>query len=221
MQDELARVIATPVCKIQNISIIHANLKHDFLQRLFSAFQSMKSIRKINSALELSNNFTSFKSINLSRNAIEDKGLICMANLFRDIPKLCHLTSLTLSRCSITSKSINALFSSASSMSITLNSLDLSYNYFKEEPVEFYKFLADLNELAEVNLSHCEIDVDKLFVALGRGGCDKNLKKLVLSGNCTFSKMSILESLIRFIKSAKCLSYFDLSACKLSGSIVQ
>ena len=220
MQDELAKVMATPVCKIQNISMVHANLKHDFLQRLSSAFQSMKSIKKI-SPQECNNNFTSFKSINLSRNSIEDKGVICLANLFRDIPKLCNLTSLTLSRCSITSKSINALFSSASSISITLNSLDLSFNYFKEEPVELYKYLAESNELAEINLSHCEIDVDKLFVALGRGACDKNLKKLLLSGNCTFSKMSILESLIRFLKSTKCLSYLDLSACKLSGSILQ
>ena len=212
MQDELVKVLSLPVCKIQNLSITHVNLKHDFIQRLVTAFQIAKKINQ-----EPKN---SFKSINLSRNSIEDKGLILLANLFKEFPRLCNLTSLTMSRCALNSKSLNSLFV-INSLSSTLTNLDLSFNYLKEEPVEFYRYLSESNELIELNLSHCELDVDKLFNALGRGACDKHLRKIILAGNCTFSKISILEFLIKFLKSTKSLSYFDLSNCKLSGTITQ
>jgi hypothetical protein len=218
MQDELVKVLAVPVCKIQNLSITQANLKHDFVQRLLNAFQTVKTIKKYNSE---TNAFIGFKQINLSRNTLEDKGVVLLTNLFKEIPKLCQLTSLILSKCTLTSKSVNTLFTSISWLKNTLTCLDLSYNNLKEEPAELYKFISDSNELQELNLAHCDLDVDKLFNSLGRGGCDKNLKKLILTGNLTFSKITILDLLIKFLKSTKSLSHFDLSACKLSGTLLQ
>jgi len=36
----------------------------------------------------------------------------------------------------------------------------------KEEPTEFYKYLSEQNELTELNLSHTELDVDKVSMKL-------------------------------------------------------
>lgn len=214
MQEELIKVLTVPVCKIQNLTLISTHLKHDFVQRLLQAYQSSKSNKRPS--------LSEFKSINLSRNtSLEDKGVIYLANIFKEFSKLCNLSNLVLSRCNITSKSLNAFFSSAPLLSSTLTSLDLSFNSLKEEPVELYKYLAESNELQELNLAYCELDVDKLFNALSRGGCDKNLKKLILNGNHNFSKMNIIDNFMKFLKSTKSLSYFDLSNCKLSGVIVQ
>jgi hypothetical protein len=44
--------------KIQNISITQANLRHDFMQRLLNAFQTVKTIKKYNSE---TNAFTGFR----------------------------------------------------------------------------------------------------------------------------------------------------------------
>ena len=138
MQDELVKVFSLPMCNIQKVTLTHGNLKPDFLQRLLSSFQASKSFKQFSLITstngKTTNSFTSFKSINLSRNSIEDKGLIYLSNLFKEFPILCNLHSLILSRCSLSTKSLNALFSSIS-LSTTLSHLDLSFNNMKEEPV--------------------------------------------------------------------------------------
>jgi len=113
----------------------------------------------------------------------------------------------------------------------------------KDEPTEFYKYLSEPNELTELNLSHTELDVDKvttneietefkniflklliyikLFNNLSRGGCNQNLKKLNLSGNHTFSKINNPEFLGMFIRRVKTLANLDLSSTKLPGPILQ
>ena len=224
MQDELAKVLALPMCSIQNLTLIQTHLKADFLQKVLSAFQASKSFKQyslISSTNgKTTNSFTKFKSINLARNSIEDKGLISLANLFKEFPILCNLNSLTLSRCSLTTKGLNAFFSSVN-MCNKLRHLDVSHSNLKEEPVELYKFLSEPNELIELNLSYTELDIDKLFNCLARGGCDVNLKKLNLSGVHSFNKMSSMDNLASFIKSTQSLVHLDLSSCKLPGAIVQ
>ena len=170
MQDELARVFALPMCNIQNLSLIHTNLKAEFLQKILSSFQASKSFKQYSLIISSTsgkptNTFTSFKSINLSRNSIEDKGLNSLTNLFKEFPILCNLHTLILSRCSISSKSLNGFFGSIS-VSNKLKILDLSFNNMKEEPTEFYKYLSEQNELTELNLSHTELDVDKVSMRL-------------------------------------------------------
>lgn len=226
MQDELARVIALPMCNIQNLTLLQTHLKPDFLQKILGAFQASKSFKQyslISSTNgKTTNSFTKFKSINLSRNSIEDKGLNSLSSLLREFPILCNLNSLVLSRCYLTTRGINTLFSSVN-VNSTLKHLDLSYNNLKEEPVELYKFLCESNELIELNLSHTELDVEKLFNWLARGGCASNLKKLNLSGVHSFNKMSSAsyDNLAQFIRSAQSLVHLDLSSCKLPGTIVQ
>ena len=127
MQEELCKVLASPTCNIKNISLLQGSLKSDFLQRLQAVLQSNKSNKSMQPRL------TEFNSINLSRNQIEDKGLIYLANIFKEFPKLCNLTDLCLSKCSIGSKSLNTLLTS-SNLGSTLKHLDLSYNSLKDEP---------------------------------------------------------------------------------------
>lgn len=169
MQDELAKVFSLPMCNIQNLTLIHTNIKPEFLQRVLHSFQASKSFKQyslISSTNgKTTNSFTSFKSINFSRNSVEDKGLISLGNLFKEFPILCNLNTLILSKCSITSKSLNYLFN-GTTVGKQLKFLDLSFNSLKEEPVEFYKYLSESNQLTELNLSFTELDVDKVLFLL-------------------------------------------------------
>lgn len=138
-----------PTCVLQNLSLIQANLKYDFLQKLLNAFQFIKS----NKHLPLANSFnntniynilsTCFKKINLSRNPIEDKGLFLLANLFKEFPQLCNLTNLSFSKCSISSKGVNNFFA-AITVDSTLSSLDLSHNYLRDEPTVCFDIIINL-----------------------------------------------------------------------------
>ena len=109
---------------LKKIELLHASLKPDFLQRLLFTFQSNKGNK---------GRLTEFQSIILSRNPIEDKGALSLAALFKEFPKMFNLTELSLSKCSLSSKSVNSLFM-AGNFSTTLKILDLSYNSLKEEP---------------------------------------------------------------------------------------
>lgn len=138
MQDELARVLALPMCNIQNLSLNQTHLKAEFLQRILNSFQASKSFKQYSLITSTNgkpaNSFTSFKSINLTRNSIEDKGLNSLTNLFKEFPILCNLNTLVLSKCSISSKSLNVFFASVP-LNNKLKVLDLSYNNLKEEPI--------------------------------------------------------------------------------------
>ncbi len=58
-------------------------------------------------------------------------------------------------------------------------------------------------------------------MSLARGGCDQSLKKLILNGNCTFTKIGNTDPLAKFIKSVSVLSHLELSAAKLPSTIIQ
>ncbi len=134
MQEELIQVLTTSSSSLRGLSLIQANLRSDFLNRLQAGFNS-KSVDSSIAAHGL-------KAINLSRNSIEDKGLIYLANMFKENTRLCsELNQLSLSKCSISSKSLNSLFAVADFTS-TLTHLNLSYNFLKDEPtVVFFKLI--------------------------------------------------------------------------------
>ena len=118
-----------PSNKIRSLSLVHSNLKYDFLQRLYQSFQTGKS-RKTNGS--------SLNALNFSRNPIEDRGITYLANLFKDFSYLSNLSALSISKCSLTSKGVNSLFN-AMSVQHSLTSLDLSFNSLKDEPIVSYK----------------------------------------------------------------------------------
>jgi hypothetical protein len=164
--------------------------------------------------------------LNINKNQIDDKGISSFAHIIRDHSYLFKLSSLSLSRCSLTSKGINNLFSTTAAIHhqlSNLTSLDLSFNNLKEEPIHFFNYLISNNNLNEINLSSTDIDIEKLFSTLGRSDCCKKyLNKLILTGN-TFNhvKKSMIDSISKYFSQTSCLSHLDLSNCKLNGTVLQ
>ncbi len=133
MQEELIQVLTTSSSSIRGLSLIQANLRSDFLNRLQAAFNTKSTDSSIGTH--------GFKAINLNRNSIEDKGLLYLANMFKENPRLCkELNQMSFSKCSISSKSINSLFAGTDFTS-KLTHLNLSYNFLKDEPTVIYKFV--------------------------------------------------------------------------------
>jgi hypothetical protein len=164
MQEELIKVLSLPMCNIQHITLSQANLKADFLQRLLSSFQASKPFKQyslISSTNgKTTNSFTSFKSVNLSRNSIEDKGLTYLAHLFKEFPILSNLSTIVLTRCGLSTKSINLLFASIPSNTL-LTHLDFSFNNLKEEPVVGF----DLKRIV-INLNYCNFVILRSFTSI-------------------------------------------------------
>lgn len=180
MQEELIKVLSVPTCNLKKLCLIQSNIKFDFLNKLLNSIQLNKSGKTISNAL------TNLHLINLSRNPIEDRGLNAFSNLFKDnhtSSSHSNLIDISLSKCSITSKSVNNLFNSINLY--LLQNLDLSFNNLKEEPLvnlilflknlgkiilkkfnfqEFLKFLSEPNQLVELNLSNTDMDMDKVLL---------------------------------------------------------
>lgn len=221
MQEELIKILVLPTCNFKKLTLIQSNIKADFFNKLQNYFSQIKT-KQSSQLLPISNTITNLRSINFSRNSIEDRGLVQFINLFKN-----HETSSThsnllgiyLSKCSLSSKSINNLFSTINLY--LLNSLDLSYNNLKDEPMEFFKYLSEPNQLVELNLTSTDIDIEKLFFSLGKGGCDTSLKKLILNNNTNFHKLVNTENLIKFLLNSKVLAHLEASNCKLPASLVQ
>lgn len=221
MQEELVKILIIPTCNLKKLTLIQANLKPEFFNKLQSQFAQNK-LKQSSQILPISNPITNLKSINLSRNPIEDRGLMLFINLFKDQQSSSthsNLIDISLSKCSITAKSLNNLFSTINLY--LLNTLDLSHNNLKEDPIDFFKYLAEPNQLIELNLTNTDIDIDKLFSSLSKGGCDTSLKKLLLNNNHTFSKFTFNENNNKFFPKTKALTHLELSNCKLSSNLVQ
>ena len=136
-------------------------MKSDFFNKLNNNLvQASKQSR--------SKNFTvsNLRSINFSRNQIEDRGAILLLNCLLFYQQLnstnvSTLKEIYLSKCSLTSKSVNQIFASFN-FSQTLQALDLSFNSLKDDPIELFKFLSESNQMVELNLSNTDIDMDKV-----------------------------------------------------------
>lgn len=134
MQEELIKVLTTPNCHLKNLSLIHSGLKPDFFHKMQIYLQS-------NNKYNSTNNFlTNLRTLNFSKNSVEDRGLTLFINLCKEYGILHHmhsncLTSMLLAKCSLSTKSVNHMFSTIGFP--VLNHLDLSFNYLKDEPTVF------------------------------------------------------------------------------------
>lgn len=134
---------------LKRLSLIQANLKSDFLTKLSQSFSKNSTGHCV---------LKSLTHINLSRNQLDDRGLTQLAGCI----STGNLRELHLYKCSLTSKSINQLFSSLNPATSNLNVIDLSNNHIKEDPVELFKFISEPNQLTELNLASTELDMDKV-----------------------------------------------------------
>ncbi|KAH9511072.1 CARMIL C-terminus [Dermatophagoides farinae] len=133
------------------------------------------------------------------------------------------LVHLNLSHCGITSKGISELSESLylnKSMFSTLTYLNLSDNYFKDDLSKLYNFLAQPNNIAHLDLSGTDCNLDSVFGALLHG-CTNNLVHLNLSRNQFSGKKSSHKDLIvpvsikKFFSTAIFLRTLNLSHNRL------
>lgn len=140
MQEELIKVLTQPNCNFTNLSLIHSGLKSDFFHKMQIYLQTTPSNNnKSTSKLATDGTFLPLlKQINLSKNQIEDRSLILFINFYKDhsisstTSSQARFSSLLLSKCSLTSKSVNHMFSTLTFPA--LNHLDLSFNHLKDDP---------------------------------------------------------------------------------------
>lgn len=145
MQEELIKVLTTSNCNLKSLSLIHSGLKSDFFHKMQIYLQSTSNstsssnLRSTSSKLATNGAFLPYlKHINLSKNPIEDRSLVLFINLYKDhsisstITNHARLSGVHLSKCSLTSKSVNHMFATLSFPALT--HLDLSYNHLKDEP---------------------------------------------------------------------------------------
>jgi hypothetical protein len=136
MLEELIKVLSAPVAfnSLRHVSIVHSNLKSDFFNKLNSCLTSSGKHRSGGR-----NSVTaSLKRIDFSRNQIEDRGLTSLINCLinnqvNSIANVSHLKEIHLSKCSLTSKSVNQMFA-ALSFDNSLTHLDVSHNSLRDEP---------------------------------------------------------------------------------------
>ncbi|XP_075680834.1 F-actin-uncapping protein LRRC16A-like isoform X3 [Dermatophagoides pteronyssinus] len=133
------------------------------------------------------------------------------------------LVHLNLSHCGITSKGISELSESLylnKSMFSTLTYLNLSDNCFKDDLSKLYNFLAQPNNIAHLDLSGTDCNLESVFGALLHG-CTNNLVHLNLSRNQFSGKKSSHKDLIvpvsikKFFSTAIFLRTLDLSHNRL------
>ncbi|XP_067947644.1 F-actin-uncapping protein LRRC16A-like isoform X2 [Watersipora subatra] len=195
----------------RNTSIAEWNLsstgiKSDFVQKLAAGITS--------------NLTTKFVSLDLTGNAIEDKG---MTYLGEAIGNMTHgMQSLVLAQCSVTARGVNKLMEGIAHnhiMANTLHTLNLSSNSLKaEELLQLYQFLAQPNVLQKLDLSDTDSPLDSLFTALSRGSV-QHLEELNVSGNPYSTKkmkeVKVASSWKQFFSSSLVLSKLNFSFCKL------
>jgi hypothetical protein len=164
MQEELIKVLTLPNCHLKNLSLIHSGLKIDFFNKMQLYLQTTAANKSTSGKCSF---LPHLKHINLSKNSIEDRSLTLFVNLYKDYclssssNNHSHINTLTLSKCSISSKGVNQMISTLGFPH--LSHLDLSFNHLKDEPTELFRFLADSNHLAEINLSSTDIDMEKVL----------------------------------------------------------
>ena len=141
MQEELIKVLSSTTSSnnLKKFSLIQANLKCDFFSKLNQNLASVSKQAITNKQQPKQIFVVSFmKSINFSRNQIEDRGISlfinCLLSQQQTISNTSNLKEIYLSKCSLTSKSINQMFTIINFTS-SLTILDLSYNNLKEDPV--------------------------------------------------------------------------------------
>ncbi|XP_042631164.1 capping protein, Arp2/3 and myosin-I linker protein 3-like isoform X2 [Cyprinus carpio] len=205
VQEQILYMIARS-CALEEVSLEASGLKMDFAVKMASAFRDSSG-----SAVHI---------INLSVNAIEDKGVIALSQSLGKLPR--GLSQLYLSKVSMSPKGLGCLVQAlhqSTSLCNTLTHLDLSGNISclaTEDAISLFKFLSAPNAVSHLDLSYTDCPLDTLFVSLSVGCCT-TLSYLNLSRN-TFSHRKVREvtrSVLDFFSKSTMLKYVGLSGTKL------
>ncbi|KAI5620981.1 F-actin-uncapping protein RLTPR, partial [Silurus asotus] len=191
---------------LQELSLEASGLKIDFAVKMACALHEQPS--------------SALRAINLSSNAIEDKGVIALSQIWARLSS--GLSQLYLSKVSLSPKglgSIAQVLHQNKSFSKSLTHLDLSGNagcLATEDAMNLFNFLSAPNVVSHLDLSSTDCPLDTLFVSLS-AGCYTTLTHLNLSRN-TFSHRKVREvtrSVRDFFTKSMELKYVGLSGTRL------
>ncbi|MGH0157307.1 UNVERIFIED_CONTAM: hypothetical protein FKN15_033265, partial [Acipenser sinensis] len=190
--------------RLEELVLENAGLKTDFAQKLANAL-----------AL---NPCSGLHTINLTNNALEDRGLFSLSIQFAKLPK--GLKHLNISKTSLSPKGVNSLAQSLSANQLvpsTLRYLDLSGNLLRGDDLSnLYSFLAQPNSLTVLDVSNSDCALDMMCGALTRG-CLQHLAVLNFS-KTVFSHRKgkdVPPSFKQFFSSSLALSSITMSGTKL------
>ncbi|XP_041101075.1 F-actin-uncapping protein LRRC16A-like isoform X2 [Polyodon spathula] len=201
--EQILRVVGRS-SRLEELVLENAGLKTDFAQKLANALTL--------------NPCSGLHTINLTNNALEDRGLFSLSIHFAKLPK--GLKHLNISKTSLSPKGVNSLAQSLSANQLVLNSLrylDLSGNLLRGDDLShLYSFLAQPNSLTVLDVSNSDCALDMLCGALVRG-CLQHLAVLNFS-KTVFSHRKgkdVPPSFKQFFSSSLALSSISMSGTKL------
>ncbi|CAF3341597.1 unnamed protein product [Rotaria sp. Silwood1] len=200
--DELCTVVR--LCKaIRDLRLINCGLRHDFCTR-FAHSLPVSHIEKLD----------------LSNNALEDKGLIALCSSLqqRKLP----LISINLQSCSLTHKSLhvfNTAIINNNNLLRTLQILNLSGNRIKEENCITILFQNNENILEELHLSDIEFNLESLFYSLAIDSC--KLRRLFISSIKTSVPPSTIGGVKLFFTKNQSLEIVQISNANLSNEFLK
>ncbi|KAM6430273.1 capping protein, Arp2/3 and myosin-I linker protein 2 isoform 1-T1 [Liasis olivaceus] len=191
---------------LKELELENCGLKCDFAQQMALVLQEYPD--------------SALNTLNLSRNLLEDRGIIALSQTFEQSVK--GFQSLNFARTSMTQKGMLALclsFINNGEFRTCLTHLDLSGNpgsLFAEGGNGLFSFLSQPNALGHLDLSGSDCALDMLFSALA-GGCCVNLTHLNLCKNVYSHKKSRGDPLAisQFFSQTSALQHVSLSGTKL------
>ncbi|XP_025026378.1 capping protein, Arp2/3 and myosin-I linker protein 2 isoform X2 [Python bivittatus] len=191
---------------LKELELENCGLKCDFAQQMALVLQEYPD--------------SALNTLNLSRNLLEDRGIIALSQTFEQSVK--GFQSLNFAKTSITQKGMMALclsFINNREFRTCLTHLDLSGNpgsLFAEGGSGLFSFLSQPNALDHLDLSGSDCALDMLFSALA-GGCCVNLTDLNLCKNVYSHKKSRGDPLgiSQFFSQTSALQHVSLSGTKL------
>ncbi|XP_058011396.1 capping protein, Arp2/3 and myosin-I linker protein 2 [Ahaetulla prasina] len=191
---------------LKELELENCGLKCDFAQQMALVLQEYPD--------------SALNSLNLSRNLLEDRGIIALSQTFEQRNK--GFQSLNFARTSVTQKGMMALcqsFINNGQFRTSLSHLDLSGNpgsLLAEGGNGLFSFLSQPNALGHLDLSGSDCALEMLFGALA-GGCCVNLTHLNLCKNVYSHKKSRGDpfAIDQFFSQASALQHVSLSGTKL------
>ncbi|XP_042293705.1 capping protein, Arp2/3 and myosin-I linker protein 2 [Sceloporus undulatus] len=205
VQEQILHVLSHSVT-LEELVLENCNLKFEFAEEMAQALHDHPD--------------SALNTINLSRNLLEDRGIIALSQKFEQQIK--SLQSLNLAKTSLTQKGMNALGLSLASNGLfrtTLCHLNLSGNpgsLTTEGTSGLFSFLTQSNTLGHLDLSGTDCALDVIFGALASGCCEK-LVHLNLSKNVYSHKKNKVVPLAisKFFSKVSALQYVSLAGTKL------
>ncbi|GLD67147.1 capping protein, Arp2/3 and myosin-I linker protein 3-like protein, partial [Lates japonicus] len=191
---------------LKELSLEASGLKLDFAIKMAAALREHTS--------------SALRSINLTGNPIEDKGVIALSQELGNLAE--GLKHLSLSRVSMTARGLGCLsqlLSSNQLFSASLTHLDLSGNpssLVTEEATFLFKFLSSTNSLCHLDLSDTNCPLDTLFVSLSAGCCYKLIHLNLARNPFSHRKVrDVTKTILEFFSQSCELKYVSLSGTKL------